>query len=260
MTEEKSAASSDNQTLADRGNNRSRQPANSAFREFIGSNWGPRPENTQGRNESAPWAAARREALGKLFPNKRLVIPAGPLKVRNNDCDYRFRPHSAFAHLTGTGTDFEPDAVLVLEPIHDGGQGPTHTAVLYFRPRASRSSEEFYGDPRYGELWVGVRPSLEEVEHATGIACAHIDSLGDALAKDAGTLELCVVSEADPSITELVNQVRSQNGAVDAQVNAANDAKLLEALAELRLIKDQWEIEQLELAVSVTKSGFEKLR
>ena len=50
MTEEKSAASSDNQTLADRGNNRSRQPANSAFREFIGSNWGPRPENTQGRN------------------------------------------------------------------------------------------------------------------------------------------------------------------------------------------------------------------
>ena len=259
MTEEKSAASSDNQTLADRGNNRSRQPANSAFREFIGSNWGPRPENTQGRNESAPWAAARREALGKLFPNKRLVIPAGQLKVRNNDCDYRFRPHSAFAHLTGTGTDFEPDAVLVLEPIRDGGQGPTHTAVLYFRPRASRSSEEFYGDPRYGELWVGVRPSLEEVEHATGIACAHIDSLGDALAKDAGTLELCVVSEADPSITELVNQVRSQNGAVDAQVNAANDAKLLEALAELRLIKDPWEIEQLELAVSVTKSGFEKL-
>ena len=150
MTEEKSAASSDNQTLADRGNNRSRQPANSAFREFIGSNWGPRPENTQGRNESAPWAAARREALGKLFPNKRLVIPAGPLKVRNNDCDYRFRPHSAFAHLTGTGTDFEPDAVLVLEPIRDGGEGPTHTAVLYFRPRASRSSEEFYGDPRYG--------------------------------------------------------------------------------------------------------------
>lgn len=96
--------------------------------------------------------------------------------------------------------------------------------MLYFRPRASRSSEEFYGDPRYGELWVGVRPSLEEVEHATGIACAHIDSLGDALAKDAGTLELCVVSEADPSVTELVNQVRSQNGAVDAQVNAANDA------------------------------------
>ena len=71
MTEEKSTASSDNQTLADRGNNRSRQPANSAFREFIGSNWGPRPENTQGRNESAPWAAARREALGKLFPNLR---------------------------------------------------------------------------------------------------------------------------------------------------------------------------------------------
>ena len=75
--------------------------------------------------------------------------------MRNNDCDYRFRPHSAFAHLAGTGTDFEPDAVLVLDPLtapgqcagspdgSDGGDdaSPTHEAVLYFRPRASRSSQ-----------------------------------------------------------------------------------------------------------------------
>ena len=113
--------------------------------------------------------------------------------MRNNDCDYRFRPHSAFAHLAGTGTDFEPDAVLVLDPLTEPSQdagspdgsddtedvAPTHEAVLYFRPRASRSSQEFYGDPRYGELWVGVRPSIEEVEAATGIRCAHIDVLGE---------------------------------------------------------------------------------
>ena len=111
------------QSLAARGSNRSRQPDNQAFRDFIGSGWGPRPEGLPARSEAAPWAAARREALGRLFPGERLVLPAGALKVRNNDCDYRFRPHSAFAHLAGTGTDFEPDAVLVLDPPHRAGTG-----------------------------------------------------------------------------------------------------------------------------------------
>ena len=31
-------------TLAERVNNRSRRPSSDAFREFMGSNWGPRPE------------------------------------------------------------------------------------------------------------------------------------------------------------------------------------------------------------------------
>ena len=263
------------QSLAARGSNRSRQPENQAFRDFIGSGWGPRPEGLPTRSEAAPWAAARREALGRLFPGERLVLPAGALKVRNNDCDYRFRPHSAFAHLAGTGTDFEPDAVLVLDPLtapgqdagspesSDGGDdaSPTHEAVLYFRPRASRSSQEFYGDPRYGELWVGVRPSLEEVEASTGMRCAHIDSLPDALAKDAGpdAVQLRVVAEADESVTALVTTTREKVGLQTGQGAAEVDAGLAEAASELRLVKDPWEIDQLRAAVAATKAGFDDL-
>ena len=262
------------QSLAARGSNRSRQPDNQAFRDFIGSGWGPRPEGLPSRSEAAPWAAARREALGRLFPGERLVLPAGTLKVRNNDCDYRFRPHSAFAHLAGTGTDFEPDAVLVLEPLTAPGretvtkaaaaQAPdalTHEAVLYFRPRASRSSQEFYGDPRYGELWVGVRPSLEEVESATGMRCAHIDSLPDALAKDAGpgAVQLRVVAEADEAVTALVTTIRQQVGLETGQAATEVDAGLAEAASELRLVKDPWEIDQLRAAVAATKAGFDDL-
>ena len=262
------------QSLAARGSNRSRQPDNQAFRDFIGSGWGPRPEGLPSRSEAAPWAAARREALGSLFPGERLVLPAGTLKVRNNDCDYRFRPHSAFAHLAGTGTDFEPDAVLVLEPLTAPGREtgtkaaaaqapdtPTHEAVLYFRPRASRSSQEFYGDPRYGELWVGVRPSLEEVESATGMRCAHIDSLPDALAKDAGpgAVQLRVVAEADEAVTALVTTIRQQVGLETGQAATEVDAGLAEAASELRLVKDPWEIDQLRAAVAATKAGFDDL-
>ena len=262
------------QSLAARGSNRSRQPDNQAFRDFIGSGWGPRPEGLPSRSEAAPWAAARREALGSLFPGERLVLPAGTLKVRNNDCDYRFRPHSSFAHLAGTGTDFEPDAVLVLEPLTAPGREtvtkaaaaqapdtPTHEAVLYFRPRASRSSQEFYGDPRYGELWVGVRPSLEEVESATGMRCAHIDSLPDALAKDAGpgAVQLRVVAEANEAVTALVTTTRQQVGLETGQAATEVDAGLAEAASELRLVKDPWEIDQLRAAVAATKAGFDDL-
>ena len=262
------------QSLAARGSNRSRQPDNQAFRDFIGSGWSPRPEGLPSRSEAAPWAAARREALGSLFPGERLVLPAGTLKVRNNDCDYRFRPHSAFAHLAGTGTDFEPDAVLVLEPLSAPGREtgtkaaaaqapdtPTHEAVLYFRPRASRSSQEFYGDPRYGELWVGVRPSLEEVESATGMRCAHVDSLPDALAKDAGpgAVQLRVVAEANEAVTALVTTTRQQVGLETGQAATEVDAGLAEAASELRLVKDPWEIDQLRAAVAATKAGFDDL-
>ena len=262
------------QSLAARGSNRSRQPDNQAFRDFIASGWGPRPEGLPSRSEAAPWAAARREVLGSLFPGERLVLPAGTLKVRNNDCDYRFRPHSAFAHLAGTGTDFEPDAVLVLEPLTAPGREtgtkaaaaqapdtPTHEAVLYFRPRASRSSQEFYGDPRYGELWVGVRPSLEEVESATGMRCAHVDSLPDALAKDAGpgAVQLRVVAEADEAVTALVTTIRQQVGLETGQAATEVDAGLAEAASELRLVKDPWEIDQLRAAVAATKAGFDDL-
>ena len=254
------------QPLDQRGGNRSRQPTNKAFRDFIGSGWGPRPSGLPERGEAADWAASRRAALGARFAGERLVVPAGTLVTRNNDCDYRFRPHSAFAHLAGTGTDFEPDAVLVLEPLTVPGQRlaagePTHESVLYFRPRASRTSEEFYANARYGELWVGVRPSIEEVEAVTGIRCARIDTLGDALAKDAGAdgVRLRVIAEADTAVTALVDQVRRSVGLAAGQEAQSLDDALTEATSELRLVKDDWEVDQLQKAVDATKAGFDDL-
>ena len=143
------------QQLADRVNTRSHRPSSKAFREFIATGWEERALVLPERSEAAPYAAQRRRRIGEAFPGDRLVVPAGQLVVRSNDTDHRFRPHSAFAHLTGLGTDQEPDAVLVLEPGDDG-----HEAVLYVRPPAGKDSEEFFADSRYGELWVGVRPTL----------------------------------------------------------------------------------------------------
>ncbi|WP_156741928.1 aminopeptidase P family protein [Occultella aeris] len=232
------------QELAERGSNRSQRPQSQAFREFVGADWAPRTEPDVTREPVADHAARRRDAISAAFAGERLVVPAGPLKVRSNDTDYRFRPHSAFAHLTGLGTDEEPDAVLVLHPEETG-----HEAVLYFRPLAARDTEEFYADARYGEFWVGARPTLAELETRTGLRCAHIDELPDAIAKDAGHVLLRVVPGSDTEVEALVEKIRGTS-AEEA------DAALAEALSELRLIKDAWEVEQLRAAVAASAEGF----
>jgi Xaa-Pro aminopeptidase len=239
------------------------RPTSAAFKEFIAQGWAPRPSQLPARAEAAPYAAARRDAVSAAYPGERLVVPAGGLKVRSNDTDYVFRPHSAFAHLTGLGADREPDSVLVLEPREGGG----HDAILYFRPRAGRDTQEFYADARYGELWVGVRPSLEEIEAELGLTARHLDELPEAVGKDVGTVRVRVLRDADPAVTARVDEVRGQASTSDetsaqeqdgdqVEDDVAADEQLAVTLSELRLTKDEWEVEQLRQACAATAEGF----
>jgi Xaa-Pro aminopeptidase len=160
------------------------------------------------------------------------------------------------------GTDQEPDAVLVLEPWPDDDpRGVGHDAVLFFRPRAERDTQEFYANARYGELWVGVRPSLAEISAETEIDARHLDEVIDAITKDIGSPDATgpvgvrLVREADPAVDAAIDQARAA-ASVDADTAATADAELDRALSELRLIKDEYEIEQMRLAVQVTADGF----
>ncbi|MBM9432930.1 aminopeptidase P family protein [Flaviflexus equikiangi] len=240
-----------NQT-EDRGSNRSQRPDNREFRTFIGEDWGERPPGPA-RSDVADFTQSRRHKLGAQFHGQRLVIPAGELRVRSNDTDYRFRAHSAFAHLTGLGGELEPNAVLVLHPV-EGEQ--THEAVLYFHPRTPRTSEEFWADSRYGEFWVGARPSLEEMSTMTGIRTDHIENLPDALAKDLGQVHIAAITEADTKIDAQIRELRQRENLTEGQVL---DEKLREATSELRLRKDAWEIAEIQKAVDITAQGFEDM-
>ena len=110
-------------------------PFSKAFTEFISTGWEPYSDQLPAALPATGYTASRRDKVSAMFPGERIVIPAGGYRVRSNDTDFRYRPHSAFAHLTGLGTDREPDAVLVLEPVPGG-----HEACLYFSPRAPRTA------------------------------------------------------------------------------------------------------------------------
>ena len=239
------------QTNEEKAHNRTQRPQSQAFREFIGQDWGARPAGPA-RMEVADYTPSRHKRLSELFPGERLVFPAGDLKVRSNDTDYRFRAHSAFSHLTGLGGEDEPGAVLVLNPVEGG-----HEAVLYFHPRAPRSSEEFYADSRHGEFWVGPRLSAQEMSTATGLKVAHIDEMKDAISKDLGAVQIRVVPQSDPAVEALVAELRQQNGLTEGAEQA--DARLAEAASEIRLTKDAYEVAEIRKAIDVTKSGFEEM-
>ncbi|WNE97602.1 aminopeptidase P family protein [Streptomyces luomodiensis] len=187
--------------------------------------------------EQAPHTARRRAALSTRFPGERLVIPAGNLRTRSNDTDYSFRASTEYAYLTG---DQSEDGVLVLEPEAGGG----HTATLYVLPRSNRENGEFWLDG-HGELWVGRRYSLTEAEKRLGLPAKDVRKLADELRAATGPVRI----------------VRGHDAALEAaltdKVTGERDEELRVFLSEQRLIKDEFEIGQLQAAVDSTVRGFE---
>ncbi|QEV04254.1 M24 family metallopeptidase [Streptomyces viridifaciens] len=207
----------------------------------MASHWAATPLPADRRVPGHSGFPGRRARLSATFPGERLIVPAGRLKVRCNDLDHRFRPHSAYVWLTGLTGEDQADHVLVLEPAGAAG----HEPVLYVRPRSPRDGGEFYRDRRYGEFWVGRRPDLAEAAQLTGLRTEHLDDLGKLLTGPQPPTR--VLAGTDPFV----------DSALDLDGDSLRHGELAAVLSELRLVKDTWEVQQLQLAVDHTVSGFE---
>ncbi len=199
-----------------------------AYSTFMRQGWGSRDVDLPA-HPITDHAAARRRKLAETFPGERLVLPAGTFKVRSYDTDYRFRPDTAHTYFSGNQTS---DAVLVI----DDGE-----AVLYARPSSTRDTDEFFRDRMYGELWVGRRPSLKEISDSLGLEVRHLDELSGVLRRTGKT-----------------RVHRGVSTLVDTQVSAdeSRDGELARVISEMRLVKDDWEVSELQTACDVTALGF----
>jgi Xaa-Pro aminopeptidase len=212
-----------------------------ALVEFMAQDWAPSDPMVDGPSAAAPYHARRRAVLSAKFPGDWIVVPTGNLKTRANDTDYRFRPGTDFAYLTGCA---EPDTVLVMAPLSAGGG---HAATVYAAPRSDRSTAAFFSDRRYGELWIGPRLGLDQTALLSGIATAPLGELPVAL-KGAAEGRARVVRGFDAGVDGTIPVSASGEGELDTE--------LIEALAALRLIKDDHEVACLQAAVDSTIVAF----
>jgi len=210
-----------------------------AFLQFMRGGWRedqlavtPTPE--------APHYTKRRAVLSEAFAGETLIIPSGGEKVRANDTDYSFRPGSDFVYLTG---DRDPDSVLVLRPTGSG-----HDAVLYTHQRNSKDTDAFFRS-RDGELWVGRRHTLGEKSTELGVETAAYAELGRALA-DCAPARTRVLRGLDANVDRAVL-------AYEPDKAKPRDRELAQFISELKLVKDEWELAQLQEAIDATVRGFE---
>ena len=219
---------------------RVRSPGNAAYSGRVSENEtaGTEPK-TESHDPAVPaaYAAFMREGWGERELDLPVAAVAGPAAKRRQRLAEAF-PGERLVLPAGTykvrayDTDyrFRPDtahtyfsgnqtsdAVLV---IADG------ESVLYARPRSSRDTDEFFRDRQYGELWAGRRPSLKEMSDSLGLEVRHIDEL-PSFDDDRKTRDL------------------------------TTDPELARVASELRLIKDAWEVAQLQEACDITTLGFE---
>ena len=90
------------------------------------------------------FAKRRQRLMDMMGEGSIAIVPTSPVRPRNRDVEYPFRPDSNFYYLTGFG---EPEAVAVLAPGREQGE-----FVVFCRER----------DPA-AEQWHGARIGLEGV-------------------------------------------------------------------------------------------------
>lgn len=186
-------------------------------------------------NPAAPFTARRRAELAGHFPDTTLVIPTGNYKVRANDTNYRFRAGTDFFYLTAC---HDPDVVLVLTNHND-----IVTSTLYVAERRDHTTHEYFTDVHYGELWVGPRRGVSESAAHFGIEARPLEQLAADLAQRT-TSRHAIVRGFDATVDALL-------------VPSDLDHAVIEHLSHMRLVKDEFEVAQLQTAIDHTTKAFE---
>jgi Xaa-Pro aminopeptidase len=173
------------------------------------------------------------------------VVPTATHKVRNNDCEYRFRPDSDFWYLTGFA---EPESVLVLVPLQAGTSSPKPRTILFLREK-----------DREREIWTGRRLGLAAAPGALGIDEARpIERLWDDLPALLRNVERIVwragLDEArDREMMSLLARLRaSAKGPVVPPLELLDPAPLLH---EMRLRKSAAELDVMRRAARITRDA-----
>jgi Xaa-Pro aminopeptidase len=183
------------------------------------------------------FARRRRQLMRHMGRDAIAILPAAPVRMRNNDVEYHYRPDSDFYYLTAFA---EPEAVAVLIPGRPQGE-----YVLFVRDR----------DPAR-EVWDGSRAGPEGAVRDYGADDAF--PIGDIDEILPGLLERCARvyytmgahPEFDKRVIGWVNRLRSQGK--QGMRTPHEFVTLDHPLHEMRLFKSPGELATMRRAAAIT--------
>lgn len=197
----------------------------------------PQALYTMEKMERREFVRRRRRLMEVMGADSIAILPAAPVRPRNRDVEFPFRPDSDFYYLTGFP---EPEAVAVLVPGRAQGE-----YVLFCRER----------DPEK-ELWDGVRAGLEgacETYQADdAFPIGDIDDIIPGLMENRARVFYAMGYNADfdQQVLGWVNQIRRRSR---AGVNAPAEFVALDHLLhELRLYKSKSELHMMRKAMAIS--------
>lgn len=186
----------------------------------------------------SPFAERRRRLLERF--QGVMVLPSAPVAIRNNDVEHEYRQDSDLHYTTGLD---EPESVLVLSTVH-----PEHRVVLFVRPR----------DPERA-IWDGERAGLEGAIARHGADAAYsIDQLGAKLPEyltGASRLHYRLGRDRamDDRLLEALDRARGRGRSPQPWPTEIVDPAVV--LHEMRLLKDDGEIERMARAAAITRDA-----
>jgi Xaa-Pro aminopeptidase len=178
--------------------------------------------------------AARRRALAEKISGAALFAAGLPLPRNYRANTYPFRAKSHFLYLAGASI---PGAALLVR---------RDRSILFAEPEAD-------GDA----LWHGPRPSFEELGRALEVDEVRPLDEVDAVLRDAGPDVATLPTEDARSAAWLSARLGRAIGPAsgDALEEGSPDARLADAMIELRLTHDEAAIAQLRAAAKVSSSA-----
>ena len=168
------------------------------------------------------------------------IFASKPPAIWNHDTEYNYRPDPNFYYLTGFE---EPESICVIAPDH-----PKHQYILFVRPKDKQA-----------EIWNGKRVGVKGARKRYGADKAYsIEKFSEKIGKYLQNAERLyytlgsnpdVDAEALSLFTQSVrSRIRSGKG-FDTLVDPSP------ILSELRLIKNETELQRTRLATEITVAG-----
>ena len=182
-----------------------------------------------------------REAfIEKMGPGGVAIFASNPPARWNHDTEYIYRPDPNFYYLTGFE---EPESICVIAPEH-----PKHQYVLFVRPKNKQA-----------EIWNGKRVGVRDARKRYGADKAYpIEKFDEKIGEylhNAERLYYTLGSNEDVDSEMLARFTR----AVKSKVRGGKGIDTLvdpsPILSEMRLIKNETELERMRMATEITVAG-----